>query len=1055
MSTELIKHLKEVTNNASVSILLAQWEFDRKLVGKALEGIVSYFPHFSSHNASHSEQILINIERILGRSIKGLSATDTWLLLESAYWHDIGMLIDSESAISSIGSENFIFFVKKIAKNPAHDLYKFAKSYDEDGWLNAFEHEQHPFAAMEKFRQLLAEWFRVKHPDRAQQIVNDPFVELGINSPRTELLPKRLYRYLGQICLAHGRSFESIMQDLPHKQTGLGTEECHPRFIACMLRLGDLFDLDDNRFCPVMQKQVGIMPKFSQTHQRKHLALREFLLDRETIKIVAECPDEDSYVETQNWFIWIRQEIQQQMADWKFIAPNRNFGLLPTIEQLEVKLNEGILLDGKPMSFGLDKENTFELFQGGNIYKSDISVYRELIQNAIDATMMRVWLERGSESNSTNKLPKNAHPFETRTQKILAEYPITIDFRKIKDDESSDESIWEFSITDQGVGISKNDLKYIQQLAGSSHNETRQKIINKMPKWMQPSGAFGIGMHSAFLLTENNLDNDQCIRIQTKSIFSHKNLEIVLYSPIGARQGACFIKDNTIESDFGNYGTRLSLITRVKRPMEFKMSDTMLSSLNNVNINSFANFLNQNFDPLFNLSSCYTEIAIILDDIMSNIAGNVPIKIELKNGWKKIQENIFSKNSNPKPIIQRWQEQETAIWSEKHQFYLTVYMPDYLCDSSRFTPEYFLDKSFFKGQLVSKYQELSSFDYFKFKIDLYGLDAKKVLTVDRNSWREEYKKQFEEDLIQAINQVLFENPSQIKTMLEGSDTKFSLFIRELGIDKKHFDLDRSNAWRQYKWDDYVSICQLLDMSSFSIINQQRNPERGCCISPNIVKNSTNEEIIIDTKALFNEERSISKNKFAISDFNSFGFKFLIKKWYEQQGDIEPSPNQGNQGIKEYTFNKVKLRDNDLIGVKKYFEQLWNKKNPYYCIERNELIKYNDFYKEFLPLSCISPFHKSIIGAKDEKSILLPFLYRYIPAVLTISTNNVEKIAAQVWEYRDEEYKNLTQSHYLFLYNQLIEKIDNLMKDDQRWESARKIEKGYQCPPEIQAYFDNP
>ena len=93
---------------------------------------------------------------------------------------------------------------------------------------------------------------------------------MGITSPRTELLPNRIYRYLGQICVSHGMNFNTLMETIPYKQTGLGTEDCHPRFIGCLLRLGDLFDLDDNRFCPVMAKHVSNMPSVSKHHHDKH-----------------------------------------------------------------------------------------------------------------------------------------------------------------------------------------------------------------------------------------------------------------------------------------------------------------------------------------------------------------------------------------------------------------------------------------------------------------------------------------------------------------------------------------------------------------------------------------------------------------------------------------------------------------------------------------------------------------------------------------------------------------------------------------------------------------
>ena len=77
MSTKLIAHLKKkCEEDGNVAILFAQWEFDQKLVGKALENIGGFYPHFSNHNASHSQQILVNIERLLGDDIEWLCCTN-------------------------------------------------------------------------------------------------------------------------------------------------------------------------------------------------------------------------------------------------------------------------------------------------------------------------------------------------------------------------------------------------------------------------------------------------------------------------------------------------------------------------------------------------------------------------------------------------------------------------------------------------------------------------------------------------------------------------------------------------------------------------------------------------------------------------------------------------------------------------------------------------------------------------------------------------------------------------------------------------------------------
>lgn len=101
---------------------------------------------------------------------------------------------------------------------------------------------------------VLAEYARKQHPLNAERIVRDPS-QIGLASPRTTLIPRRLFDVLGKICAHHGRNFDETMR-LPFRESGLGTDDAHPRFIACMLRLGDLLDLDNNRLEELMNLQT-------------------------------------------------------------------------------------------------------------------------------------------------------------------------------------------------------------------------------------------------------------------------------------------------------------------------------------------------------------------------------------------------------------------------------------------------------------------------------------------------------------------------------------------------------------------------------------------------------------------------------------------------------------------------------------------------------------------------------------------------------------------------------------------------------------------------------
>ena len=768
MSTKLIAHLKKkCEEDGNVAILFAQWEFDQKLVGKALENIGGFYPHFSNHNASHSQQILVNIERLLGDDIELLTATDTWLILEAAYWHDVGMLVDAKNAKEVHSNPDFNFMIQTIANEKGHDLQKFCQAYVEKNWLSAIGTVDHPFDGIEQYRQLVAEWFRRGHDKRVGKIVEDPFKDLGITSPRTELLPNRIYRYLGQICVSHGMSFDSLMAELRPKQTGLGTENCHPRFIGCLLRLGDLFDLDDNRFCPVMAKHVSNMPSVSKHHHDKHLSLREFQLDKRTVKLVAECPDEMSYVETQNWFGWIREEFQNQMSQWNLIVPNLKFGSLPTIEQLDVKMEvkyengvkkEKLLLNNKPMKFKLDEKNAMELLQGANLYSDEYSIYRELIQNSIDATMLRIWLEEDQE-----KL-KELHPYHEDFLKILEKYPLRLEVNKVKNIEGSLDGIWEFQIIDQGIGMSMVDLGYMQTMAGSSKNIHKKKIINEMPQWMRPSGEFGIGLHSAFLLTKDLPIEYQNIKFDTCSYFSHDSLNIEMSSPLGGKQGYCFITKNI--GDIRKIGTATKFYIKVNFDLE-KIEDDQ--KFNFINIDAF-----EKKWGIYEKQKIYEKI--------------------LKNA------PIFTSDF-PKELI------SDVIWDKEKQvaFYLR----------SNIHSNDVLQSFLFKGQSVGindyRGYSLNNCSYIDYMVDIYGFGAKAMLNVSRDYWNID----FEYKHAEFLKDLFEKHVSHLETV--ENDLLKLIYCIDYKINFKV-----SGKWEEYKIGDY-KVSDFLNSDGFYVfdINDDR------------------------------------------------------------------------------------------------------------------------------------------------------------------------------------------------------------------------------------------
>ena len=129
MADELVRHLKQkVEASSDLQPLWIQWGFDQQVIPRALQTIVSWFPHYSRHDESHSKQILTNIERLLGNDLILLSATDTWLILETAYLHDIGMVVSHSDLNEALLDEEFKRYLQSIKNDEHHELCEFAKS---------------------------------------------------------------------------------------------------------------------------------------------------------------------------------------------------------------------------------------------------------------------------------------------------------------------------------------------------------------------------------------------------------------------------------------------------------------------------------------------------------------------------------------------------------------------------------------------------------------------------------------------------------------------------------------------------------------------------------------------------------------------------------------------------------------------------------------------------------------------------------------------------------------------------------------------------------------
>ncbi len=659
--------LRNKANEDGCSILVSKWNYDSTLIPEALETIPLIFPHFSKHNKSHSETILNNIVNILGKEmIAQLSSTDLWLILESAYSHDLGMVITADMIKSALDTGSFLNYFQRVSADSNHEMYKYASYYELKDNKLILKDMEFSLKIYDSVRFLMSDYFRSLHAENSLRAITDSESVLSLDLPKA-IVPSRLINMMGAVCRSHTLTFNEVMS-LPQVENGIATDMAHPRFVACLLRLGDILDIDNNRFSGVFLKTITEMPELSQLHKDKHLSIVHLRIDNRYIEIKAKCKSPRVAKVTKEWFSWIKDEVNNQTLLWNAIVPNDISCYLPTISQLEIEIDG---YDSQSTielpQFTIDVNKALELLQGKNFYKDPFDSIREILQNAVDATLLKFYMMNRDADIIKSGITE---AFLNAAQ----EYPIRVKvYRDI-------ENKIHVSVVDKGVGISKKQLKFLSNTGSSSKNFEKQKVINEMPGWLRPSGAFGIGFQSVFLLTDK-------VEIQTKDFFTDETMGIEMYNPRSKMKGDIYIKPcrHMYESGFSIHFI-LNEEWNIQKPSKYKFNcvDKQSDSLSDI-CKKVKQYGKMSFFPIIcNEENIEREQMQFFDE-----ETGIELKFSNTNDFKK--QEFYFKNASIKAL--------------SHVPFFSLEANFHSCNSSDYLT---IDRSSFKDNMEDKAHELLS-----------------------------------------------------------------------------------------------------------------------------------------------------------------------------------------------------------------------------------------------------------------------------------------------------------------------------------------------------------
>lgn len=816
---QLEMYEKHPARSERSAVLWHAWRQNKSWLIRLLELTLASFPGYSQHNASHAEAVLHNIERILGeRRIRELSATDCFAILHTVYVHDIGMAILAADRKKIVLSDEFVDMVDELSVGADDDLKKAAlqlkkrcyhsrdsKEIDLGGQEYYAESQTLFGEKLETYYaviQLLAEYQRKSHGDISASRVKDWVKDE--DKLRSEFamsgIPMRIFlRIADCACLHTDWEFQHIME-MPVEENGYDNDMLHPRFVAILLQLGDALDIDNDRFHPFAQAFLGKFPMQSQAHYDKHMAIRTLKITPEEIFIEADCETREAMRLVRNECDSLETLLKSASYYWSSIAPKGFSGALPSFASPHLLLKgKAIPLDLAMMHFQISQKKAFSLLQGENIYSGYFPFVRELLQNAIDSTKIQCYKDYVTSSKFRYNKKRNAvePPSIMNISKIInpVEYPIEIVMKCGKVDERGAwrevafESIPEkcpkneeygilFYIKDYGTGINKETLRSISDVGTSYQN--RKKMTRQMPDWLRPTGEFGIGLQSVFLVT----DKFYC----ETYVRNGERYGIEFRTGANGEKGYINVEPKNAEADPMAYGTEFKVFInhkQMKEKNEFMEAwpgyDPFSEEYENEEIRR--NIITLAAQILLDIDS---QMADLLFPVYAYVDWQIPVrykeKLKLTNVVleESIHSDKYSEETLRKSVCWIYGHADEAegtnivkvfdtgmcrvdldtmkinLWVEDISTSAQIGVSRIVSDGCDGVLTDELCSLYYKGILIEKQKVRNDFDLLEY-IDIQGgKNSKSLLQLDRNGFTESGEKYIQDIVVPKIYQTLFD-----------------------------------------------------------------------------------------------------------------------------------------------------------------------------------------------------------------------------------------------------------------------------------------------------------
>ena len=515
--------------------------------------IIKHMGEFTLHDGDHLFRVLNLMEKLMPEQIiRSLSAPELMLLVLSAFFHDIGMAPDEKQVLTW----------RKIWDNEPEVEPEEEKTFNEFKRFYSARPEQHEI--IERFinqgkntdadtikAYLITEFIRQTHADRAREIIERDW-NRKILYRETDLTVE-----FAQICYSHNEDALTLLDLDKNYLCAENTFACLP-LIGVILRLSDILDFDGKRTPAILYSHLYVRHPVSLKEWNKHRAVEAWEISTDLIQFNAKCNHPAIEASIHHFCDLIDHELSvcnNVVSTLNEFNKNRNRDISVKLpfkvnrEKITTKKNipNHPLYIYRDTQFNLSKRQVIDLLMGTKLYGNPEVALRELLQNSIDACLLRQAQEK-----------KWGNPYNPE---IFVKYYI----------EGKDIIL---EIDDNGTGMDQYIIDNYYSKVGSSFYKSTDfyNLKSESNADFTPTSRFGIGILSCFMVADTLI-------VDTKRVYAQHKSSDALNITVEGQESIFWIREGKRELP----GTTTKLILRKARnPWEKMTEEAFIKSVENV-----------------------------------------------------------------------------------------------------------------------------------------------------------------------------------------------------------------------------------------------------------------------------------------------------------------------------------------------------------------------------------------------------------------------------------------------------------------------------------------